>query len=224
MVKLLEEEKGLAWTTHPRIKASYATPDAFKDEPWYKSPLWLGAAWKAMPADLSEDRLGRRCLDLLDDMQQWGQRKFLPAEVDVFEIDRTHELYGHMNVNYLKLAKMPTSDDWSGVLEVLRKGEFFSTTGEILIHDFSIDKGITFGFENTFPMAFAEVIWGDADGVHRRRFNLDEGEDRDGNSHNISVIDVELKSAHWARLELWDIARNGAFTQAIIPQGIRRAD
>ncbi|HEV8291753.1 MAG TPA: hypothetical protein VGP94_07500, partial [Tepidisphaeraceae bacterium] len=96
MVKLLKEEKGLAWTTHPRIKASYRTPDAFKDEPWYKSGLWLGAAWKAMPADLSEDRLGRRCFDLLDDMQQWGERKYLPGEVDVFEIDRSHELYGHM--------------------------------------------------------------------------------------------------------------------------------
>jgi len=114
MVKLLEDEKGLAWSTHPRIKASYKTPDAFKDEPWYKSAVWLGAAWKAMPADLSEDRLGRRCFDLLDDMQQWGPRKYLPGEVDVFEIGRSHELYGHMNINYLKMEKMPTVDDWSG--------------------------------------------------------------------------------------------------------------
>ena len=211
--------KGLAWSTHPRIKASYATPDAFKDEPWYKSPLWLGAAWKAMPSDLSQDRLGRRCLDLLDDMQQWGQRKYLPAEVDVFEIDRSHELYGHMNVNYLKLAKMPTPDDWSGVLDVLRNGNFFSTTGEILIHDFSIDDGISFRFENTFPLSFAEVIWGDSKGVHRKRFDFDEGE-APGGDHRGFLGDEKLKGVLWARLEIWDIARNGAFTQIITPREI----
>jgi len=223
MVKLLQDENGLAWSTHPRIKASYATPDAFKDELWYKSPIWLGAAWKAMPADLSQDRLGRRCFDLLDDMQQWGQRKYMPAEVDVFEIDRTHELYGHMNINYLKLAKMPTSNDWSGVLDVLKNGNFFSTTGEILIHDFSIDDGISFRFENTFPLSFAEVIWGDSNGIHRRRFDFDEGEASGGDHRGFTSPDEKLKGALWARLELWDIARNGAFTQIITPRGIRPA-
>ena len=63
---------------------------------------------------------GRRCpptsrargsatasLDLLDDMANWGQRKYLLGEVDVFKIDHTHELYGHMNVNYLQLDRRP---------------------------------------------------------------------------------------------------------------------
>ena len=33
-----------------------------------------------------------RGLDLLDDMANWGQKKYLPGEVDVFKIDHTHEL------------------------------------------------------------------------------------------------------------------------------------
>ena len=70
---------------------------------FYQSDLWLGAAWKAMPADLSLDKLGTRALDLLDDMANWGQKKYLPGEVDVFKIDHTHELYGHMNINYIRL-------------------------------------------------------------------------------------------------------------------------
>ena len=93
MVHLLEREGGLAWTSHARIKGSSWTPDLFRNQPFYKSSLWLGAAWKAMPADLSLDRLGTRGLNLLDDMANWGQKKYLPGEVDVFKIDHTHELY-----------------------------------------------------------------------------------------------------------------------------------
>ena len=103
MVQLLEREGGLAWTSHPRIKGSSWTPDIFRHQDFYLSDRWLGAAWKAMPADLSLDQLGRRALDLLDDMANWGQKKYLPGEVDVFKIDHTHELYGHMNINYIRL-------------------------------------------------------------------------------------------------------------------------
>ena len=65
-----------------------------------------------MPADLSHDRLGRRALDLLDDMANWGQKKYLPGEVDVFKIDHTHELFGHMNINYVRLEpdRLPRFD------------------------------------------------------------------------------------------------------------------
>jgi hypothetical protein len=220
MVKLLEEEKGLAWTTHPRIKASYKTPDAFKDEPWYKSALWLGAAWKAMPADLSEDRLGRRCLDLLDDMQQWGQWKHLPGEVDVFEIDRTHELYAHMNINYLKMKKTPAYGDWAEVLDVLRKGDFFTTTGEILIDSVSIYRdGFGLSFQSTFPVAFVEVVWGDEKGIHRIRV---DGTRTPPGSGGVVWSGGEMFDAKWARLEIWDVARNGAFTQPVIPGRERR--
>ncbi len=60
MFELLKREHGLAWTSHPRIKASSWTPDSFKDEAFYRSDQWLGAAWKAMPVDLSRPRLGER--------------------------------------------------------------------------------------------------------------------------------------------------------------------
>ncbi len=216
MVQLLQEEKGLAWTTHPRIKASYRTPDAFKDEPWYKSEIWLGAAWKAMPGDLSEDRLGRRCLDLLDDMNQWGQRKYLPAEVDVFEIDRSHELWGHMNINYLKMDKMPGAEDWSSVLDVLRRGEFWCTTGELLIQKCDVKKdGLEAVIDSTFPLDFAEVIWGTNKGVHRERVELTTAEFSDG----VKVSSkTDLSEANWVRFEVWDVARNGAYTQPVTPK------
>ena len=44
----------------------------------------------------------------------------MPGEVDVFKIDHTHELYGHMNVNYLQLDRIPRfDDDWPPVLDAL---------------------------------------------------------------------------------------------------------
>ncbi|HVW60890.1 MAG TPA: hypothetical protein VHC48_12660, partial [Puia sp.] len=52
MLELLERERGLAWTAHPRTKGSTGYPDKYKGEPWFLSDRWLGAAWKALPADL----------------------------------------------------------------------------------------------------------------------------------------------------------------------------
>ena len=38
MVRLLKTEHGLAWTAHPRIKASNWTPDVYRDEDFFKDP------------------------------------------------------------------------------------------------------------------------------------------------------------------------------------------
>lgn len=211
MVELLRREKGLAWAAHPRIKASYATPDAFRDEPWFRSEIWLGAAWKAMPADLSEPRLGRRALDCLDDLWGWGTRQKLLGEVDCFEVDRSHELYGPMNVNYLKLDRVPTFDDWSPVLDALRQGEFFVTTGEILIHKCDARKDrVTADVEWTFPPEAALVVWGDATGAHFQEFRL---ADKTECGRETLGLPVDLSRAAWARLEVRDVAGNLAFTQ-----------
>jgi hypothetical protein len=218
MIRLLREEKGVAWSTHPRIKASFATPDAFKDQPWFKGDLWLGAAWKAMPGNLANDRLGKRCLDLLDDMSNWAVAghydfKRLPGEVDVFEIDHTHELWGHMNVNYLRLPQRPTVDDWSGVLDVLRRGDFFTTTGEILIPSYEVKNGrISADLEWTLPLSFAEIITGDGATTKRQRIDLSQSQEMGRQRFDWPIED---KGAKWVRLEVWDVARDGAYTQVI---------
>ena len=162
-----------------------------------------------MPSDLSTPRLGVRVLDLLDDMNQWGQRKHVVGEVDVFEIDRTHELYAHMNVNYLKLDRMPTSDDWSPVLDVLRRGDFFVTTGEVLIHSFEArDDEVTADLEWTFPLEQVELI------VDGQRRTIPLPATREFGRQRFSWP-MELKGKSWVRLEAWDVAFNGAFTQPI---------
>jgi hypothetical protein len=230
MLHLLEREGGLAWSSHPRIKASSWTPDIFRHEDFYLSDHWLGGAWKAMPADLSHDRLGRRVLDLLDDMANWGQRKFVLGEVDVFKLDHTHELYGHMNVNYLRLDpnRLPRfQDGWDSVVDALRAGRFFVTTGEVLIPEFTVQgqpsgsvvtvkpgerPEVCVDLRWTFPLRFVEVISGDGSQVVRERIDCS---DTDPFDHRRLRLTPMLAGRTWVRVEAWDVAANGAFTEPV---------
>ena len=228
VLRLMEKEKGLMWTAHPRTKSSYGFPDRYREQDFYRSDHFLGAAWKAMPADLSQPRLGVRVLDLFNDMANWGQRKYVLGEVDVFKVMPDYELYGHMNINYLKLDRLPRFDDgWQPVLDALRNGRFFVSTGEVLLPEFKVggkESGQTLRLsgsataevearvEWTFPPAFAEVIWGSGDHVHRQRLDLSEG---GAFSSKTLRITVDLNGAKWVRFEVWDIAANGAFSQPV---------
>ena len=227
VLSLMELENGLIWTAHARIKASLGFPDRYKASDFYASDRFLGAAWKAMPADLSRPTLGWRVLDLLDDSSNWGMRKQAIGEADLFRMEPEAETYAHMNVNYVKLDKLPRfKDGWQPVLDSLRDGSFFTTTGEILIPKFSvgakasgevIDKVdgaslLEAELEWTFPMSFAEIVSGDGKQVFRQRVDLDETESF---GKKALRIPVELKGRTWVRLEAWDIAGNGAFTQPV---------
>ncbi len=230
MQALLNREGGLAWTSHPRIKGSSWTPDLFRHEDFYLSDHWLGAAWKAMPADLSHDRLGRRALDLLDDMANWGQKKQLLGEADVFKIDHTHELYGHMNINYVRLDpdRIPRFDEsWQPVLDAVRGGRFFTTTGEVLIPEFTVQgqpSGSTVELKPgerpevrvdlrwTFPLKFAEVISGDGSQVYRDHIDCSATYEFDKKTMRLTP---DLRGRTWVRVEAWDIACNGAFSQPV---------
>ena len=228
MLRLLELEKGLAWTAHPRIKGSTGYPDAYKDEDFFKSDRFLGGAWKAMPADLSSPKLGLRVLTLLDDMNNWGLHKNIIAESDLFTITQENEMYAHMNINYVKLDEMPTfSKGWHPVLNAISSSQYFSTTGEIMIPHFTInDKSsgetaklnangevkLKVDLSYTFPLNFIEIISGDGNEVSRTR--LDINETYAFGTSNLKTT-LSLKGKKWARLEAWDVAGNGAFTQTI---------
>ena len=228
MLRLLEREHGLAWTAHPRIKASTWAPDIYRDQDFYRSDAWLGAAWKGMPVDLARDRLGERALDLLDDMDNWGGRKYLLGEVDVFKIDHTHELYGHMNINYLRLDRIPRFDEgWRPVLDALRGGRFFVTTGEVLLREFTVGgkasgetlkvgagdrPEVRLDLDWTFPLRFVEFVSGDGHGVHRERVDL---ADTGPFGRKTLALTPDLRGRIWVRSEAWDVAGDGAFSQPV---------
>lgn len=227
MLDLLKREHGLAWTAHPRTKGSTGYPDKYKSAPFFKDPHFLGAAWKAMPADLSVPFLGKRVLDLMDDMNNWGDRKNVLAEADLFTIEPENEMYAHLNVNYLKIDRLPEyKNGWQPVVDALRQGKFFSTTGEVLIPEFMVDgrstgeeisvdrkkATVTFRLRWTFPMNYAEIISGDGQKVYRERIKLDDTQAFGEQTFSRSV---DLTGKKWVRLEAWDVAANGAFTQTV---------
>jgi hypothetical protein len=228
MLDLLQRENGLAWTAHPRTKGSTGYPDKYKNDSFFLSDRFLGAAWKPMPADLSIERSGVRVLDLLDDMNNWGTKKKVLAEADLFTIEPENEMYAHLNVNYMQVPKLPEyKNGWAPVTYALQRGRFFSTTGEVLIPSFGINgKGagdtlvlgnnksatLEFDLRWTFPMNYAELISGDGKTTTRYRINLDTTTAFGAKRFRIPV---SLQNQRWVRLEAWDVAANGAFTQTI---------
>jgi hypothetical protein len=173
---------------------------------------------------LSHDTLGRRVLDLLDDMNQWSPPKQAIGEVDVFQVRPGYEFYGNANVNYVELDTLPKfSEGWPALLETLRKGRFFTTTGEILITDFGVGVSsvkpsiVEARLRWTFPLRHAEVVGGDGKRIMRHRIELAHTREH-GDEDFTFTLPPEFGSAAWLRLEVWDIATNGAFTQ---PQHLR---
>ncbi|PWS26618.1 hypothetical protein DHW03_17805 [Pedobacter yonginense] len=228
MLKLLEQEKGLAWVAHARTKASTGYPDRYKDEAFFKSDTYMGAAWKAIPADLSLPTLSKRVLDLMDDMANWGLKKHVISEADIFTITEQNEMYAHLNVNYLQMDKLPRYEDgWQPVLDVIKNGRFFVSTGEVLIPKFNINGKpagtvlklnplakamVNIELNWTFPLNYLEIISGDGNKVYRERISLNQTQAF--GKQNFS-LPINLKGKTWVRVEAWDIAANGAFTQMV---------
>jgi len=201
-------------------------PDIYAHEDFFKSDRFMGAAWKAMPADLSQPRLGNRVLDLLDDMNNWGEKKTVIAEADLFSITRENEMYAHMNVNYMMLDRLPDfTEGWRPVVEGMQQGKFFSTTGEVLMHELKVNgklSGETLQLKSggttnvslklswTFPLNFVEIISGDGKKVYREKIDL-----RNTKAYGTQEFKFHpnLKGRKWMRVEVWDCAVNGAFSQ-----------
>ena len=214
MFELVQREGGYMYQTHPRTKGSTGFPDKILSTPYFRDPSYLGAGWKALPSDLSSPRLGDRAFDLVDELNNQGLRKRLLGEVDVFQFDQTHELYAHMNINYIKLDRLPAFDRWGDALAPLARGEFFTTTGEVLLPDVDLRASSATEIvaavraDWTFPLQFAEIVWGDGQSVHHEVIEL--AETRGFGSRRFEWR-AKATGWKWARVAVWDIAGNGAF-------------
>ncbi len=218
LFEVMKREDALVWTTHPRTKGSTGFPDKIQDTDYFRSDRWLGSAFKALPVDLSQKRLGEvRCFGTLDDMNNWGKPKFMVGEVDTYKKYPDYDLYGDFNVNYVRLDRVPGFEDWSPICRALRAGEFFVTTGEVLIPRWGVegegkDRAVVAEVEWTFPLEFVEVVWGDGERVGRSVVSATDGPPF-GAQHFRIPFDASGKK--WVRFSAWDSAGNGAFTQPI---------
>ena len=124
---MLREQNGLMWQAHPRTKGSAGYPDAVRDQPHFLSDRFLGASYQSLPVDQSEQRLcERRCLGLMDEMNNWAGPKYLIAEGDTYMKYPDDETFPQLIVNYVKLDRVPGFDEgWGPLLRTLRAGDFF---------------------------------------------------------------------------------------------------
>ena len=199
---------------------------------WYVAPLYEAGTVSNQIKSQATPHLDREfvgmALDLLNDTANWGAKKYILGEVDIFEVDNTTEFYAHANVNYLRLDSIPRyGDGWAPVLKALRDGAFFISTGEVLLPQFTVggkasgeklklsasgQAKLEAGLKWTFPMAFAEVITGDGEKVYRQQIDL-SGTGPFGKQTLSETLDLSGK--RWVRIEAWDVAANGVISQPI---------
>lgn len=213
LLRFLTEANGVTWTTHPRTKGSVGFPDKMADTDLFRSRHWIGSSCSYLPADMSFKRLiDDRCEGFFNDMNQWCPPKYLVGEVDTYKKRSDYELYGDFIVNYVKVDAVPASGDWSAIVEAILKGDFFVTSGEVLISDFRVEGGETIAeVEWTFPLDFVEVVWGGEDGVDRQIVSTTHLPPFSNQVFRIPFPE----GAKWVRFAAWDCAMNGAFTQPV---------
>ena len=136
-----------------------------------------------MGLDLSEERLcDYRCMTVFDAMNNWTADqatppKYMTAIAETY-VNRTgDDFYANTPVTYLKPDGQLTGDNWAPIVNSLKKGTFFATSGEVLISSYDVQgtgrqRTIAADIEWTFPLEFAEVVWGDGQKTDRQIIRL----------------------------------------------------
>ena len=216
----IHREQGILWVAHPRTKSSAMYPDVYKDQDFFLSDRFIGGSWESLPVDQSQQRLCEvRCFGVNDDMSNWAPKpKFMLAEGDTYMKVPSDETYPLLAINYVKLDKVPAyNESWAPVVEGIRSGNFFGTTGEILFHKWSIEGAgansvYTASIEYTFPLEFAELVWSDGAKLNRKIIRLTDTEPFGTRTFRIPF---DARGKKWVRFDVWDAAGNGAWLQPV---------
>jgi hypothetical protein len=222
---MLDAEGGYWFHSHPRTKGTTGYPDAILDKAWVKNDRYLGIAFKpAMGDDLSDVRMCQwRCFDAIDKMNNLYANtglkpKYLIADVDTYRKGPEDDIYPGHPINYVKLDRLPgPTDDWTPILRSIRNGDFWVSTGEILIKNYAVEgtgakRTLTADLEWTYPLEFIEVVWGDGKKVDSQIIKA-----TDTTAHGTRKLSIPLDATGkaWVRMSVWDSAGNGAFVQPV---------
>ena len=211
---MLKAEKGIMFLPHPRTKSSEGCPEVYKDEAYFRDPSFLGMGFRYMPADNSCERLiDGRNEETWNDMNNWCDHpKYILGEVDTYEKNLNYDPYGDFNINYVRLDRIPAPNDYSPILEALKAGKVFVSTGEVTIPHCEIRDGRAEAeIAWTFPMNFAEVVYSDGAKVDRAIVRMTETA-----PFGSRKLSIEFpRGMKWARFAAWDSAGNGAFHQPV---------
>jgi hypothetical protein len=223
--QMLDAENGYWFHSHPRTKGTTGYPDAIFDKAWVKNDRYLGIAFKpAMGDDLSDLRMCQwRCFDAIDTMNNLyansGLRpKYLIADVDTYRKGPEDDIYPGHPINYVRLDRLPgPTDDWSPILTSIRNGDFWISTGEILIKSYAVEgtgakRTLAADLEWTYPLEMIEVVWGDGKKVDRQ---IIRATDTTAHGTRKYAVPFDATGKVWVRMSVWDSAGNGAFVQPV---------
>lgn len=224
MIEMAHRENILIYMPHPRSKGSTGFPDAIKETPHFLDASYRGIGFRwGMGLDGSEQRLCEyRCLPLWDEMNNWvadknTPPKFMQAISEVYGENYGDDIYANNPVNYVKLDRLPPPGEWGSIVDAMTRGDYFVTSGEVLIPSYSVEgsgarRKIVADVEWTFPLEFAEVVWGD--GVHTGREIVPATELPPFGKHRFE-IPFDARGKKWVRFAVWDSAGNGAMAQPV---------
>jgi hypothetical protein len=220
ILNFINKENAIMWTTHPETKNTEGYPRAYKDKPFFLSDRFIGASWESLPVDLSEkEECEVRCFGVEDDMSNWAPKaKFMITEGDTYTKWPDDETYPQLAVNYLKLDKVPMyNESWSPVLEAIRRGDLYGTNGEVLFHNWGVQgtgaKSVyTASIEYTFPLEFADLVWGDGTRTGHQFIDL-----RDTMPFGTKEFKIPFDATgkKWIRLSVWDSTGSGAWDNPV---------
>jgi hypothetical protein len=224
MLTMIEREDMLVYGPHPRTKGSTGYPDAIRGTPQFLNDRYRGVGWRwGMGSDLSEVRLsGKRVIPLLDDMNNWIadtdlQPKSLLAITETYRMSPGDDVYGTGPVSYLRIGELPESGDYAPIIDALRQGDYFVTSGEVLIPSLRYEgsgasMSVVADVEWTFPLDFVEVVYGDGVNTRTRRMSAT---DLPAFGRETFTIPFDATGQAWVRFAAWDSAGNGAMTMPV---------
>ena len=224
LMEMVKREDIMMSMPHPRTKNNAGYPDGFKDKEFFKDAHFQGVGFRwGMGLDLSERRLCEyRCLALQDDLLNWYADDPTPPKylLGISEVQRQtfgDGIYSSAPVNYLKMNALPNPNDPSPVIKTLMRGEYFVTSGEVLIPSYSLQgtgnkRTIVADVEWTFPLDFVEVVWGDGQQTDRQIISTT---DLPAFGKHHFQIPFDTTGKKWVRFAAWDSAGNGALVQPV---------
>ncbi|MCA9739362.1 MAG: hypothetical protein KC645_17185 [Gemmatimonadetes bacterium] len=224
MRAMIEAEDMLVFMPHPRTKGSTGYPDAIRQSPQFLSDWYRGVGWRwGMGSDLSEERLsGTRVIPLLDDMNNWIadsdlRLKGLVGITETYAKAPGDDIYANGPVTYLRLDRLPAGDDYAPVVRALREGDYFVTSGEVLIPEHRYEgqgdtRTLVADVRWSFPLAFVEVVTGDGERTTTHRV---EAADLPAFGTHTFRIPFAARGQAWVRFAAWDTAGNGAMTMPV---------
>ena len=218
VIEMCRRENAFIFLPHPETKANDGYPGAFEQEPFYRDPLYWGMGFRYLPSDWSTQRLiDGRISSVWDDMNNKSDHpRYIMGELDTYEKEMRWDMYGDMNVTYVKLDQIPSASDWTPLVEALKAGNAYVTTGEILIDHCVIGDGEASAEVSwTFPMEFAELVYSDGTRTESVRTDLTVF-----GPYGTRKLSFRFpKGMKWARVAAWDSAGNGAFHQPVFLSG-----